>query len=74
MYKEKSIIDGANKVKSLLITDDMSSNMLSFAKESNKLNKSETHYKGDRLELVNMFLNDLYKLFGAQMSYFRGPG
>ena len=37
-------------------------------------NKSETHYKGDRLELVNMFLNDLYKLFGAQMSYFRGPG
>ena len=37
-------------------------------------NKSETHYKGDRLELVNMFLNDLHKLFGAQMSYFRGPG
>ena len=37
-------------------------------------NKSETYYKGDRLELVNMFLNDLYKLFGAQMSYFRGPG
>ena len=24
-----------------------------------KFNKSETHYKGDRLELVNMFLNDL---------------
>ena len=50
-----------------------SSNMSSSIYDA-KFNKSETHYKGDRLELVNMFLNDLYKLFGAQMSYFQGPG
>ena len=37
--KKKSIIDGADKVESLLITDAMSSNVLSFLKESTRLLK-----------------------------------
>ena len=37
--KKKLIIDGANKVESLLITDSMSSNMLSFQKESTRLKR-----------------------------------
>ena len=36
---KKSIIDGADKVESLLITDAMSSNVLSFLKESTRLLK-----------------------------------
>ena len=34
-----SIIDGPDKVESLLITDNMSSNVLSFLKESTRLLK-----------------------------------
>ena len=34
------IIDGANEVESLFITDNMSSNMLSFLKQSSKLKKT----------------------------------
>ena len=37
--KKKSIIDGADKVENLLNTDNMSSNMLSFSKESSELKK-----------------------------------
>ena len=38
--KEKSIIDGAVKVESLLITDNMSSKVVSFFfKESSRLNR-----------------------------------
>ena len=36
---KKSIIDGADKVESLLITDAMSSNVLSFSKESSRLKR-----------------------------------
>ena len=35
--KKKTIIDGADKVESLLITDAMSSNVLFFSKESSRL-------------------------------------
>ena len=37
--KKKSIIDGADKVEILLITDAISSNVLSFLKESTRLLK-----------------------------------
>ena len=37
--KTKLIIDGANKVEILLITDNMSSSMLSFSKESTRLKR-----------------------------------
>ena len=37
--KKKSIIDGADKVESLLITDNMSSKLLSFLKESSRLKR-----------------------------------
>ena len=37
--KKKTIIDGADKVESLLITDAMSSNVLSFSKESSRLKR-----------------------------------
>ena len=36
--KKKLIIDGALKVESLLITDNMSSKVLSFFKENSRLN------------------------------------
>ena len=35
--KKKSIIDGTDKVESLLSTDNMSSNMLPFFKDSHTL-------------------------------------
>ena len=37
--KKKSIIDGAVKVESLLITDNMSSKVVSFFTESSRLNR-----------------------------------
>ena len=37
--KKTLITDGANKIESLLITDDMSSHMLSFLKESTRLKR-----------------------------------
>ena len=37
--KKMSIIDGADKVENLLITDAMSSNVLSFLKESTRVLK-----------------------------------
>ena len=37
--KKKSIIDGAVKVESLLITDNMSSKVVSFLKESSRLKR-----------------------------------
>ena len=37
-------------------------------------NKSETHYKGDRLELNNKFLNAFAQAFLALIGYFRSPG
>ena len=36
---KKSIIDGADKVESLLITDNMSSKLLSFLRESSRLKR-----------------------------------
>ena len=39
IFVKKSIIDGAVKVESLLITDAMSSNVLSFSKESSRLKR-----------------------------------
>ena len=37
--KNRSIIDGADKVESLLIKDNMSSKLLSFLKESSRLKR-----------------------------------
>ena len=37
--KKKSIIDGADKVESLIISDAMSSNVISLSKESSRLER-----------------------------------
>ena len=39
IWKEKSIIDGADKVESLIISDAMSSNVISLSKESSRLER-----------------------------------